>query len=114
MQRGNEPGTAISWPHNSGTSSQPSLAGSEGGEFGVQIGRGAENGAGHVLAVDAVAADHQRHELPGRGQDFLPRVCSRPSSPRELHGKLTSPPLSRKDEQLPPATRTYSIVTSCA
>lgn len=44
------------------------LAGGEGGKLRIKIAREAENGAGDVLRLDPVDADHEREEL-ARGRE---------------------------------------------
>lgn len=43
-------------------------------EFGIEIGRGGEDRAGDVTAIDIIAADHEGDELARRGENFLTRV----------------------------------------
>jgi hypothetical protein len=50
------------------------LPGSERWELRVEVGRGGENGAGHVLPVDPIPPDHKRNQLPRGRKDFVARI----------------------------------------
>lgn len=66
-------------------------------ELGIQVGGRCEDRAGHILRVDPVSADHERHELPSRRENRLARVIANRGCPAN---SSTQHDLRNSDESL--------------
>ena len=75
-----EPGTSISWPHISGTSSQPSWRAAVAGKDEPDVGRVVKIALA-TSSVDAVEVDHQRQQFARRPQDLLAIIARHSGGP---------------------------------